>query len=863
MRRVTEIGEELGIKVQVRHGDTTQSARAKQAKAPPEMLITTPETLQAILTGKKMLEHLKGVRWVVVDEIHELATDERGVQLSLALERLQHLTGRPFQRIGLSATVGEAEKVANFLGGTGREVVIAKAGEEKAFSIQVNYINPTAEDQRDADRLGLPAQTIARAKTIAKIIKEKKSTLVFTNTREHAEAVGSQIHALYEKLPVRVHHGSLSREVREEAEKDFQAGKVKAVICTSSLELGIDVGSVDFIVQYMSPRQSTTFVQRIGRSGHTLHGHSRGEIIGTTADDMLESAAITTCAASGNLERTLIHEKALDVLAHQIVGLALTEKRIPVGQVFDIVRGAYPYRALTMDELLDVIHFLESLRLIRVYDDVLAPAYPRSYGYYYENLSVIPDVKRFTVFDFFSKRRIGTLDQDFVARKCKPGTRTVFIMHGTTWRTVQTDEDRQTIDVEPTAPSLDAIPSWEGDMTPVSFEIAQTVGRLRARIAENINNAPALRKIREDINLTEAAMDRVVETIRTHMEHHPLPTDKHMVIEKFEHCIIIHTCLGSIVNETLAVTLAALLSARHGVSMITQVDPYRIALISRFRFEPEIVAQEIRKFVSEDFKPTFIQFLQNSDLFAWRNWQVARRFGVVERKADYFTGRARMIVKAMQGTPLTAETLRELLLEKFDLDAAVKIIGEIGSGEITVDLTSEWGQTCSPLAIPIVDKIIPHDLLRPALATKSLTDMVKERLYADTMRLVCMWNGDWDAIRIVGDLPERFKCPKCGSTLIAATYPRNDTLSAIVRKVKIGKTLTKEEKHTWQQGTKSASLVQTHGKKAVVVMTGRGIGPETATRVLRAPQHVEEELYATILKAERQYARTRLFWDGF
>jgi ATP-dependent Lhr-like helicase len=193
----------------------------------------------------------------------------------------------------------------------------------------------------------------------------------------------------------------------------------------------------------------------------------------------------------------------------------------------------------------------------------------------------------------------------------------------------------------------------------------------------------------------------------------------------------------------------------------------------------------------------------------------------------------------------------------------VKIIGEIGSGEITVDLTSEWGQTCSPLAIPIVDKIIPHDLLRPALATKSLTDMVKERLYADTMRLVCMWNGDWDAIRIVGDLPERFKCPKCGSTLIAATYPRNDTLSAIVRKVKIGKTLTKEEKHTWQQGTKSASLVQTHGKKAVVVMTGRGIGPETATRVLRAPQHVEEELYATILKAERQYARTRLFWDGF
>ncbi len=859
VRRLSEVGKELDIKVQVRHGDTPTSTRIMQAKSPPEMLVTTPETLQAILPGRRMREHLRNVRWVIVDEIHELATDERGVQLSLALERLEHLAGRSFQRIGLSATVGEEEKVAHFLAGTDRLVEIAKSEELKQFEIEIQYVPPTSADATNADRFGLPATTVARAKKIEEIISQKQSTLVFTNTREQAEAVGSQLHALNSNLPVRVHHGSLSREMREEAEKGFQEGSVKGVICTSSLELGIDVGRVDFIVQYTSPRTSTRLIQRIGRSGHSLRGLPKGSVIGTWADDLLEAAVIAANAKEGKIEETVIHERSLDVLAHQIAGITLDLKRPHLDELYEIVHRAYPYRDLSPEELYDLVKFLDSSRIIRIYDNVVSARFPRTFRYYYENLSVIPDVKRFDVFDFFRRRRIGTLDQDFVARKCKSGT--VFIIHGQTWKIISVNEEKLTVEVEPTAPTLDAIPSWEGEIIPVSFETAQEVGRLRALIAAKLEDPFELKKIRDKLSLTDSALEKVVETVKSQLKHYPMPSDRHILIEKFENCIVVHACFGSTVNDTLAVVLASLLSAKYGVNLATQTDPYRIALISPFRIEPETVALELSKFTPEDIENILTEALETSDLFAWRHWHVARRFGIVERKADYKTNRARMLVRAMKGTPVNAETHREVLLEKFDLPTAKAISGMIHARQIAIDVIQERAETCSPYATPIIDKIIPHDLLRPAVPSKSITDIVRERLLSETARLVCVFNGDWDAVRVVGELGEKIRCPKCGSTLVAATYMSDDLLATAVKKKKKGGKLSPEEEHAWRQGWLSASLVQTKGKEAVIVMSGRGVGPATATRILRRVHRREQDLYVDILKAEREYARTRLFWD--
>ena len=357
------------------------------------------------------------------------------------------------------------------------------------------------------------------------------------------------------------------------------------------------------------------------------------------------------------------------------------------------------------------------------------------------------------------------------------------------------------------------------------------------------------------------ALDKVTETVMAQTKHFPLPSDTHIIIEKFENCIVIHACFGSAVNDTIAMILASLLSAKYGVNVATQTDPYRIALICPFKIEPETVALELAKFTPDDVETVLIRALETSDLFAWRQWQVARRFGIVERKADYRTNRARMLVRAMKDTPVSTETLREVLLEKFDLPTAREIVAKIKNREIVIDVAQERRESCSPYATPIIDKIIPHDLLRPAIPSKSITDIVRERLLTGTARLVCMFNGDWDAVRVVGDLHENIHCPKCRSTLIAATYQSNDILSTIVKKKKKGAKLTPDEEHNWRQGWLSASLVQTKGKEAVVVMGGRGVGPATATRILRRVHRNEQDLYVDILKAEREYARTRLFWD--
>jgi len=859
VRRLTDIGRELDIKVQVRHGDTTTSARAAQARAPPEMLVTTPETLQAILPGKRMREHLKGVMWVVIDEIHELATDKRGIQLALALERLEYLTSRSFQRVGLSATVGEEEKVGQFLVGTNRSVRVAKSDELRQVQIGIQYVTPNSEDTKNAERFGLPPTTIARSKRIGEIISEKRSTLVFTNTREQAEAVGSQLRALKPELPIRVHHGSLSREIREEVEKAFHDGSLKGVICTSSLELGMDIGRVDYMIQYMSPRMSTRLIQRIGRSGHTLRGLAQGTIIGAWADDLLESAVLAANAKASRIEKTVIHDNALDVLAHQIAGIALDLKRAKLAEIYEIIQQCYPYRNFTGEQLHDFVKFLDSIRIIRLDDDVVSARFPRTFRYYYENLSVIPDVKRFDVFDFFRKRRIGTLDQGFVSRKCKGGT--VFIIHGQTWKIINVNEEKLSVEVEPTAPTLDAIPSWEGEIIPVSYETAQEVGRLRAYIASVIDQPAELRKLQRQLQVSEDALVKIIDTVSAQLKHSQLPSDRRIIIEKFENCIILHACLGSTVNDTLAMILASLLSSKYGVNVATQTDPYRIALICPFKVEPETVALELQKFTPEDVERVLVEALQNSDLFAWRHWHVARRFGVIERKADYRSNRGRMLVRAMKQSPVNTETQREVLLDKFDLLTTQETVAKILDRQISVNIVTEKTDTCSPYATPIVDKIIPHDLLRPVVPSKSLTEIVRERLLSETVRLVCIFNGDWDAIRVVNQLNQKVRCPKCGSTLIAATYTRNDQLLKVVQKKKRNAKLTPEEDRVWRQACFSASLVQTKGREAVVVLSGRGVGPATATRILRKVHRTEEDLYLDILKAEREYARTRLFWD--
>ena len=289
----------LDMDISTRHGDTTQYERSKQADNPPDFLISTPETLQSILVGRVMREHLRNVKCVVVDEVHEIVGSKRGVQLSIGLERLRNLTGKEFQIVGLSATVGSQQEVASFLSG-GRPCEIVDVTVGKKINVSVESPEPKKEDKELAESGSIPIQVAARLNRMLNLSKNKESVLIFTNTRESAEVLSSRLKLLDKNIEA--HHSSLARDVRIETEKKFKEKQIKNLVCTSSLELGIDIGSIDFVLQYMSPRQVSKLLQRVGRSGHDLERVSEGVIISGDTDDVFESAAIAKLALERNFK---------------------------------------------------------------------------------------------------------------------------------------------------------------------------------------------------------------------------------------------------------------------------------------------------------------------------------------------------------------------------------------------------------------------------------------------------------------------------------------------------------------------------------------------------------------------------------
>ncbi|MGC8960848.1 MAG: hypothetical protein ACP5K1_00190, partial [Candidatus Bathyarchaeia archaeon] len=333
-----------------------------------------------------------------------------------------------------------------------------------------------------------------------------------------------------------------------------------------------------------------------------------------------------------------------------------------------------------------------------------------------------------------------------------------------------------------------------------------------------------------------------------------------ILIECFENTIIIHVCLGNRANEALALALSTLIDSRYGVSVAFQVDPYRIALTTPYRMGAEAIVETLKSLNPESLREILRESLEDSPQFAWRHWHIAKRFGIVERKADYSLSRARSLVKVFKGSLVHSEAEKELYTEQLDLKAAEEFLESLREGKVDIAV-KEDGETCTPLAAPILDKIMPRELLRPALPSESLVEIVKERIGKSLVKLLCIHRGDWESVKTVEMLPEKLRCPRCGATLIAVTHPRDgETLRIVEKKIK-GRRLSREEEESWKQAWRSASLVQIYGKRAVIVLAGRGIGPTTAVRVLRRPLRREDEIYSEILKAERVYARTRPYWD--
>ena len=350
-KRIIKYAELENITIEIRHGDTSQTIRKKITASPPDILITTPETLVILLTQEKMLSALSELEWVIIDEIHDLLSNERGSQLSLSLERLQINATQPITRIWLSATVGNTDDAAKFLVGTKRKCQVIRDNTIRKYDVEIKHVNGTIHDVADA--------------IIDYLVKLNLDSpvLLFTNTRGEAEFLAS---ILREKSPISVelHHGSLSQQVREETEENLKTGKSRLVVCTSSLELGLDIGSVELVMHYGSPRQVSKFMQRIGRSKHNRHSSAKGVIITNNVDDELETKAILERIQEGSIEDQIIHDGSLDVLAHHLVGLSMQLGTVPVSTAFDIFRNSFLFRNLTLEELSDVLELLDSNYLV-------------------------------------------------------------------------------------------------------------------------------------------------------------------------------------------------------------------------------------------------------------------------------------------------------------------------------------------------------------------------------------------------------------------------------------------------------------------------------------------------------------------
>ncbi|MCH7941585.1 MAG: DEAD/DEAH box helicase, partial [Thaumarchaeota archaeon] len=585
-RRITRYAENDGLTIEIRHGDTSQSDRRKITKDPPDVLITTPETLVILLTQKKMLHALSELEWVVIDEVHELLSSERGSQLSISLERLQLSTNVEITRVGLSATIGNENEAAKFVVGTKRKCKIIQDTSVRKYDVDVKYVDGTISDV---------------AVSIIDYVKKlnlNSPILLFTNTRGESEFLAS---ILKEKsdINIELHHGSLSTQVREETETLLREGKPGIVVCTSSLELGLDIGSVELVIHYGSPRQVSKLVQRIGRSKHNRNSSAQGLIITNSADDEFEAKAILERVKEGNIEEQKIHDGSLDVLAHHLVGLTIQLGEVSVENAFKTITKAFPFRNITLNDFSNVLELLDSNYLL-FFDKEKMVFWKkgRSFRYYFENLSTIPDILKFKVFDSVGKKIIGTLDQRFVGDYGESGN--IFVLKGMQWRILNVDEKSFIVNVEPFRAGSITVPYWEGESIPVEYNTARKVGLLRTKVKRGSL------KLHNDI-LSKLNFDSI-------------PNEKTIVVEsvKSEGKLVLHACFGTKINSTLSTLLSSMLSSMLGYLVEARSDAYRIALSSNSRISEKLLIQVIKD--EYDLPNIITASLSGTHNVNWRTW---------------------------------------------------------------------------------------------------------------------------------------------------------------------------------------------------------------------------------------------------
>ena len=826
-KRIINYAENEELKIEIRHGDTSQANRKRIADNPPDILITTPETLVNLLSQKKHLDALSDLEWVIVDEVHELLASERGSQLSLSLERLQINTKNEIHKIGLSATVGNPDEAGRFLVGSERKFQLIHDTSLRNYDVDVVFIDGIMDDV---------------AIEIIEYVKKQQITspvLLFTNSRGESERLSS-ILKQKTSLNIELHHGSLSRQVREETEDILKEGKSGIVVCTSSLELGLDIGSVELVIHYGSPRQVSKFMQRIGRSKHNRGDSARGLIITESADDEFEIQAIIERIKEGSIEEQKIHYGSLDVLAHHLVGLSMQVGNIPIESALKLTKKAYPFQDISLEELFDVLEILALRNLIIFNDD--RTEYKKNNAffatkYHFQNLSTIPDILKFKVIDTIENKFIGTLDQRFVGDLDKDQ---IFVLRGSQWRVLNIDEKSFKVNVLPISSSREIpVPKWEGVNIPVDFKTANKVGSFRSKVRNG--SVKMMNDVISNLDFTKIPDEKTIV-----IESHRLPQKS---------VLILHACFGTKINSTLKVILETLLDASLASRVKSSSDAYRILLSVESRFTKE----HITDVFSADFDINDIMSiaLKGKNDVTWKTFCVGKKFGFYDRSDVYVKNEVRYDFERNIDTPLVKEAFRELFHEKFDLEGAQRIIELIKQNKIEI----EWIDVdkFSKLAEPVLDQTV-MSYTNPASIDKEMLLKVRKRLLETKQRLICVRCGLWQQVMTANET-HPLRCKYCKGQQITCTYEYDHELVKTIQKKHQGKKLTPEENKNFKRAWKVSSLLASFGKTALIVMAAYGVGPDTGARILKNRLEDDDDyLIKQIIIAEKTYTLTRGFW---
>lgn len=716
LEEIYELVREEGLEVpeirhKVRTGDTTQSEKQRMLRKPPHILITTPESLAIMLNAPKFVEALNGIKWVIVDEIHSLVENKRGSHLSLSLERLREIVGRDFVRIGLSATINPLHEVAKFLvgyeNGRPRSCLIVDTNYAKGKDLKV--LTPVK------DIIATPSDIVNEEmyRLIAELIRKHRTTLIFTNTRSGTERVVFHLKSilgkeLVDEDVIAAHHSSLSRGVRFEVEEKLKRGELKAIVSSTSLELGIDIGYIDLVVQIGSPKSVTRALQRIGRAGHRLHEVSKGRFVCVDRDDMVEVSVMVREALAGHLDSVHIPKNPLDVLAQHILGMAI-QRKWKVDEAFELVKRSYSFRNLRKEDFLSVLRYLsggyEQLESNKVYGKIWfdGKEFGRRGKYarviYALNIGTIPDEVSIKVRTTDGKA-VGSIEEGFLER-LMPGDR--FILGGKVYEFVRSRgmeaKVRPAFDKKPT------VPSWFSEMLPLNFDLALKVAEFRGEVMDMLDHMKEeevasyiMKSCNTDRN-TALGIVRYIAEMKSYLESLGIrERPSHMVVleewfldEEGRVNQVFHTLYGRRVNEALSKALAYLAGERLRRNVGIAVHDNGFLLTYPRGLEPAVHLEDL---LHVDFEEVLKKAVENSELMKRRFRHVATRGLMILRnykgheisvnKQQLSSQVLLEVVKGLENFPILKETYREILEDHMDIANAKRILEWLKDGRLKV-----------------------------------------------------------------------------------------------------------------------------------------------------------------------------------